>query len=398
MFSKISSSGLAALALLGSVHAHVTMNTPIPYGFDTLTSSPLNGENIQFPCASGGRANAFDATGANNPAVQAGGSQKVAFTGSAVHGGGVCQFSVTYDFPPPKDKSKWRVIHTIIGGCPAQTAGNLQSGPADAQGRPTGPECNNDSGTDCVRSFNVPIPKQLKSGKATFAWTWFNHLGNREMYMNCAPLEITGGSNDDSFFNSLPQMFVANIPGECTTGQGILDIPNPGQSVIKNDSPDSGSLGTCPANGSGNAGGSPAGGASSAAPPAYTSAPAAPTGGVFAPGAGQSSAGGDVATSFTTLTVTPTGAPAASTPAANPPASAPSSPATGGGQGGAGKVSCPTDGAIVCMSETQFGLCDHGFAVPMAVSAGTKCENGAIVKRTAGVRRSRIHRRLHGSS
>lgn len=26
-------------------------------------------------------------------------------------------------------------------------------------------------------------PNSLKNGPATFAWTWFNKIGNKEMYM-----------------------------------------------------------------------------------------------------------------------------------------------------------------------------------------------------------------------
>ena len=40
-----------------------------------------------------------------------------------------------------------------------------------------------------VGSFTVP--KEAEVGEALFAWTWFNRIGNREMYMSCAAVTIT---------------------------------------------------------------------------------------------------------------------------------------------------------------------------------------------------------------
>jgi hypothetical protein len=44
-----------------------------------------------------------------------------------------------------------------------------------------------------------------------------------------------------------------------------------------------------------------------------------------------------------------------------------------------GKVPCPVNGALVCIGESMWGLCDWGTATPMMVAPGTKCENGQIV-------------------
>lgn len=60
------------------------------------------------------------------------------------------------------------VIHSIEGGCPANVDGNL---PADPNG-------------DGASTFQFSIPDGINPGDYVLAWTWFNKIGNREMYMN----------------------------------------------------------------------------------------------------------------------------------------------------------------------------------------------------------------------
>lgn len=380
MFSSKMITTASALLLVGSAYGHAVMNTPTPYGFHDLQSSPLNGQTFQFPCQSGSRTDAYDPSGANNPPVAAGSTQLVNFTSAAVHGGGSCQFSITYDYPPPADQSKWKVIHTIIGDCPAIAAGNIPVVGTDGDGRPDGRHCGNGVTDECVQTFDIPIPKELKSGNVTFAWTWFNKIGNREIYMNCAPLEITNGASDDTFFNSLPSMFIANIPGECTTVEGVLNIPNPGNSVQKLVAPDAAAIGTC-----GTGSSSPptnSGSSSSAAAPAASSSAAA----VFAPGASSAAAAPAPAA---------TSSPAANSSPAETPAPAPDAPSTSTPT--ADGVACTNEGGVVCMGTGYFGLCDHGYAVKMMVSAGTQCVDGAVVRR--GEPRQNLHaRRINLSS
>ncbi|KAL8719854.1 MAG: hypothetical protein Q9181_008004 [Wetmoreana brouardii] len=128
------------------------------------------------------------------------------------------------------------VIHSIEGGCPAKAAGNL---PENANG-------------DGAAKFQYSIPQGINPGEYTLAWTWFNKIGNREMYMNCAPVTVTGGSkkrdthcanataeygSDEAFDKrdtSFPEMFKANIMPDCKTKDSTdLQFPNPGASVEK---------------------------------------------------------------------------------------------------------------------------------------------------------------------
>jgi len=75
-------------------------------------------------------------------------------------------------------------------------------------------------------SFDFNVPKETKSGEVIFAWSWFNRVGNREMYMNCAVVTIANGG---SGLSNYPDIFVANLDDSCGTDEGFdVDFPNPG--------------------------------------------------------------------------------------------------------------------------------------------------------------------------
>ncbi|KAM7208348.1 hypothetical protein V8F20_001326 [Naviculisporaceae sp. PSN 640] len=349
---------LAAAAIFSELtSAHLVMNTPTPFnlhsGTPLLQVNPLDGVSYPFPC--------HGATTVNSvTTLVAGSSTPVSFTGQAVHGGGSCQFSITYDYPgSATDPSKWKAIYTLIGGCPASAAGNLPAGsPAtDSDGRANGPQCGNDSGTECMRTFNVPIPKGLKNGNATFSWSWFNKKGNREMYQNCAPVTITGGTEDAAFFDSLPPMFVANIPGQCTTGiEGVLNIPNPGKygRVLEQPNPDT--SGAC---------------AKADAVPAFEVG--SDTSSIDAPASGPTPA---------------TPPPPPETPDLEPPTAPDSNTATDANTptevnlptNTQQETSCAVEGAVVCIGTDSFGVCDHGVAAPQLLASGTVCQDGVITR------------------
>ena len=228
----VSLAALLAGASLSS--AHMVMKTPTPYGATSLNNSPLDASGNDYPCKQ--RPGVYEAGGADNK-MAVGEQQTLSFTSSAVHGGGSCQLSLTKD-KQPTAKSDFRVILNIEGGCPSSAAGNLGENP-------------NGSGAS---TFQYAIPDGISPGEYTLAWTWFNKIGNREMYMNCAPITVTGSKkrdieNDtmiadptDSIYekqdlSSLPEMFKANIQsvsGTCRTADSQdLAFPNPGKNVQK---------------------------------------------------------------------------------------------------------------------------------------------------------------------
>lgn len=403
MMMKVATTFIAALAAarLPAVDAHMILNKPTPYGKSTLNNSPLAGDGSDYPCKQ--RPGVYDAQGANN-VMPLGSTQELSFTGSAVHGGGSCQISITYDKEPTKN-SIFKVIHSIIGGCPAKgIQGNLPSDP-------------NGSGAS---KYNFKIPEDLPTGEATIAWTWFNKVGNREMYMNCAPVTITGGSakrarsvpvlrRDQSAYNTLPDMFKANIGNGCTTADSKdVDFPNPGSSVEKDGggaaAPPNGSCGSGAGSGTGSSGssgsGSYGGSGSGAGPGAGSSGGSGNGIGSYGAGSGQSSAapsatpspssnpGGNFipkAASSSAAPVAPTSGPAPSSQPSTP--SAPSSGSKGSGAGtgaGAGTASgalsgpCANEGAFICLpGGKSFQQCGSGiWSVPMQMAAGTSCATG----------------------
>ncbi|KAI9776488.1 MAG: hypothetical protein M1816_005249 [Peltula sp. TS41687] len=143
----------AALAAgLRAVGAHMVINKPTPYGQSILDNSPLAADGSDYPCRQ--RSGVYDREGANN-VMALGSTQVLILTGSAVHGGGSCQVSITYDKNPTKD-SVFKVIHSIIGGCPARgVEGNLPPDP-DGHG---------------ASRFNFKIPDHLPTGEVTLAWS-----------------------------------------------------------------------------------------------------------------------------------------------------------------------------------------------------------------------------------
>lgn len=354
---------VVASTLLSTVHGHLFIQEPAPIE-GSAPKDPLDPSGSNFPC------HGIALPGSGGQSMAAGSSNKLTFqldggVNTAVHGGGSCQLSVTYetDAEKIKDPANWRVIHSIEGGCPTNAPGNLDVTGAYPCGDPMA------SGQECVNSFDFNMPEDMPSGQATLAWTWFNTIGNREMYMNCAAVDISGGSDDTSFYNELPQMFVANLAAinSCpTTEETNVKFPNPGNSVeSSSDSPypiDTPVGEGCDANSGGSGGPAPDPKPSSMAPaPTYSSMMPTmyPTitsnpGGVFAPGA---------STTFSTYVVTT------------------SAPAAGGSPPAGGSVPCSTDGAVVCIGASQWGMCSGGMAYPMELAAGTTCSGGVIARR-----------------
>ena len=199
---NINTCGIIALGLLGVANAHMKMASPVPFNVANLDNSPLAADGSNFPCKASGSPSSYSISAMNELPVDK--PILLSLAGTASHLGGTCQVSITFDEEPTK-QSVFKVIQTFEGGCPV--ASQL--------------------------TFN--LPKEFPNAeRATLAWTWFNKIGNREMYMDCAPISITGGSDNKDYYESLPDMFVANI---ATTKCGALEggdveVPDPGQFVL----------------------------------------------------------------------------------------------------------------------------------------------------------------------
>lgn len=356
-------SALLAAALVAATNAHITISNPVPYSADQVKIDKAAITADQFPCKS---QYGFTVTTMNS--MKVGETQKLEFDGSAVHGGGSCQLSYTTDTTPTKD-SVFKVIKSIEGGCP---------------------------GVDGVKSFEYTLPDSIPNGKGTFAWSWFAKMsGAPEFYMNCAPIDVSGGASDASGLDALPDMFVANIASTTCTSplNKAVKFPNPGATLEDGGTNDTEApTGDCGATGSTPT--TPESPASSSAPEA-SQAPVS-SAAASAPAAVPTTMA-TIATSAPAATAPAASAPAASAPAASavvsaPAASAPaaSAPAAGGSgtETGSGSTSgsaagtCSSNGAIVCNGSSKFGICNNGSVVWQDVAPGTTCTSGTISKRS----------------
>jgi hypothetical protein len=374
--------------LLGATQAHIAMQSPTPLDPKPDTS-PLSSGGENFPCKKPSYGAALQVKAVANATV--GQPIQLSFSGSADHMGGSCQVVLSKDgVSALSPSSQFKVIYSIMGGCP----GN--------------------SGAE--NTYSVPIPTEVPSGSYTMAWTWFNKVGNREMYMNCAAMTISGGSASDKDFSSLPDMAVYNIKSQndCkTTEGGDVQFPNPGKYVLTGPGfkplPPTGGCATGnPSNplapGTSTGGGSVALGNGSSASGNNGSSGSSGSGtGTFddgmyhpngnngkqgnnspSPTAAASKPAASLKAAPTTMAPLGTAAPSRGYIGKNPiPPAAPSGAVGGQGQG---LQACATDGAVVCSSDgTMFGLCNWGKVRFMAVAEGTKCVDGMVKGRRVRV-------------
>ncbi|KAK4159466.1 hypothetical protein QBC43DRAFT_327126 [Cladorrhinum sp. PSN259] len=398
MFSQGFTGALVALlagAQLATAHIQIMEPAPFRSKFnpnvapimtpDYEYKDPLLASGANYPCK-GYHVDLGTPVGKSVATYAPGSSYKFVTDGTASHGGGSCQVSLSYD----RGKT-FTVIQSIIGGCPLAS------------------------------SYPFTIPSDAPEGEAIWAWTWSNKIGNREQYMNCAAVTISKGAKKrdevekraSAPFSSRPALFVANLATTTCQVEETIDVvfPNPGPDVINNGGNLKPPKGDCGASGPGGGNG---GGNTSPAPSSSAQAPvvtAAPTpsvslpGGVFITvpgGAASSSAPAPVETPApqpTTLVVSTRPA-ATSTKAAVP---APSQGAGNGGSTGGGHAAgtaCTNEGAWNCIGGSSFQRCASGvWSSTISMAAGTKCTAGESDNLiTVKVRRSFRHgHHAHGS-
>lgn len=226
------------LGLMAGANAHMEISNPAPFRskFNSFTTdidysmtNPLSASGSDFPCK--GYHNLLDTPQGQSVAnYQPGQKYSFTITGSATHNGGSCQVSLSFD-----RGSTWTVIQSFIGNCPLR------------------------------ESWDFTIPNDTPTGSALWAWSWWNQVGNREMYMNCAHVTIGGGREARNAeveareevdvsarlppsdpFASRPAMFVANVGNGCSTleGSDVL-FPNPGPDVVNESSKTANPVGSC---------------------------------------------------------------------------------------------------------------------------------------------------------
>ncbi|KAJ5381388.1 uncharacterized protein N7496_003816 [Penicillium cataractarum] len=386
------------IAALGAsvANAHMKMVQPVPYGKDSLNNSPLDGEGGDFPCKL--RGDTYTVSTENM--MEVGVTQTLQLMGQATHGGGSCQISLTEDRAPSKSTT-WKVIQSYQGGCPANVTGNM-GGDASALDPTT---------------FSFKIPDDIAAGKYTLAWTWFNRVGNREMYMNCAPVTVTTSSSKrdvpvvEKRTANYPPMFVANING-CTTTEGVdIRFPQPGPNVqtleddanlaAEGDAACSGTP-TFAGDGDTSSGSSSSGSGTSGSDSGSSSSTAA--GSASTETSSQAAAAVPISTSSPAETSAPSvPQPAASTVA---PASPSSSSSSSSGSSGALTGSCSPEGSWNCIAGTSFQRCANGqWSASQQMASGTQCTAGqssdlsiSAIQVARAVSEMRFRKRHIGSS
>ncbi|KAK9894042.1 lytic polysaccharide monooxygenase [Cystobasidium minutum MCA 4210] len=198
------SSGLVALLLLTlsqllmQVSAHMTMATPLAFFPNPdHAKTPLTGPGGEFPCKTGISGLSL-ASSVATTTYEAGKEMSVTLAGGATHGGGSCQFSLSYD-----GGKSWGVVYSVIGGCLATTL-----------------------------TYSFKLPAELPgTDSALFAWTWINYMGGApEIYMNCAPVKIKSSAKGSL---TVPALFKANLGEGCTSiGNCDVKYPKPGKWVL----------------------------------------------------------------------------------------------------------------------------------------------------------------------
>ncbi|OAL34813.1 hypothetical protein AYO20_06008 [Fonsecaea nubica] len=169
--------------------------------------SPLFADGSNFPCKN--YQNTPDSY-VTKATYLAGGTYDMWLNGTVPHDGGSCQLSLSYD-----NGATFKVIKSMIGGCPL------------------------------THNYAFTIPSFAPSSDSVlFSWSWFNLIGDREMYQNCARVEIVGGSSTRhrrgspyrrqvASMDRLPNMFVCNVNNGCQTieRQEVV-FPDPGSDVV----------------------------------------------------------------------------------------------------------------------------------------------------------------------
>jgi hypothetical protein len=404
---------LAAVAIGSTVNAHMSLEWPYAFratnnpnvpqaDIDYSITSPLNADGSNFPCK-GYQVDMGTPAGASVVTWSAGGAYNFSVQGGATHGGGSCQIALSYD-----NATSFTVIHSYEGSCP------LSSGEA----------------------FQFTLPEDAPTGGSMFAWVWYNEIGDREIYMDCASITIAAGTGTApaTAFADRPDLFVANLGNGCTTVEGKeVQYPDPGPSAdvtIKDSvADDSGSYtGTCaPVKGIGGGSGAASSGGStgaasntgtSAATSAATSAETSAIASITSPSTSPSTSLTTAApTTLSTVASSPTEpSPTVSmspgifatvhsgTASATATGIDPAAPSGTGSTGNTGAMAagsaCTPEGLWNCVDGTSFQQCAGGlWSVVQLLAPGTQCQPGqsSAIDITATKKRSLARRGVRRS-
>lgn len=107
----------------------------------------------------------------------------------------------------------WVVLHSYIGNCPPEES----------------------------EALKFRVPSDIPLGWAIFAWTWFPKMGPRDMYMNCAAVDIVEGNalpeGERTVFANRPETFVADTDDRSCDIEAFYDVefPDPGPDLTRSE-------------------------------------------------------------------------------------------------------------------------------------------------------------------
>lgn len=172
---------LLFVTLASVCQAHISLRYPCirKTHFEECVNAPIPDVDIRSPVGTFANISSPLCKHLSPPSkltvIKAGETLQTAYDIGAIHGGGHCQWALSYD-----GGKKWVVFNTVIRKC-FKTA---QPG--------------------VKHVIPVKIPKDAPNGKAVLMWLWNNAQGPRELYSNCADIEIQGGSSGGKFSGVVP--------------------------------------------------------------------------------------------------------------------------------------------------------------------------------------------------
>jgi ribosomal protein S15P/S13E len=172
---------LLNLLFLNGYNAHISMSFPISrrnklseyyrntnnVNYDIRSPLYTNTDKFTFPCK--GFPVGPPTTTYNSNSIS------VTLEGTAIHGGGHCQFGVSYD------NKNFLVLKTVLNSCLLDSM-----------------------------SYTFTLPDKAPGGNLTVFWTWINRIGNREYYMECADVTVNNGILKNTILKG-KELIIANI-------------------------------------------------------------------------------------------------------------------------------------------------------------------------------------------
>ena len=161
--------------------SYYTSQNLVNYDLNAPLNMNVGGSFFTFPCKGFPKGPATAQINGNTISVT--------LEGTATHGGGHCQFGISFD------DTNFLVLRTVMDNCLISSM-----------------------------SYTFTVPPSMPNGDVTVFWTWVNAIGNREYYMECADVNVNNGNKNRNVILHGKELLVVNLPGY----PSIPEFPNKG--------------------------------------------------------------------------------------------------------------------------------------------------------------------------